>query len=164
MPEDLVMQEIAQSNISPQKKSAIRRWYESMGGVGSIKRHVSETAQAVRQGGESAIMGGALGLIEAEHGSLDVAFQGHEIPIDGVAALVGIGGSIIMANDPSGLSSDMRNLGASALSVLSYRKAREWRLKAKGHVPTPKALSTAAHHGDVDTNDPILLAASGLGR
>jgi hypothetical protein len=160
---DAISEEIASSNMSRPAKSAIRRWYESMGGAG-IKRHVTETAQVVRQGGESAIMGGALGLIEAEHGSLDIKVGQHELPVDGAAAAVGLIGSVVMANDATGLSADMRNLGAGALAILSYRKAKEWRLRHKGQ-HTGLLSSGGAHHGDViDMNDPVLAAAARLGR
>lgn len=157
MSDDLVIQELAASNIPAAKKSAIRRWYESMGGGLAVKRHVTETAQAVRQGAESGLTGGALGLFEAEHGSLDVTIQGHEIPVDGVLALVGIGGSILMANDPTGLSADSRNIGSSALSVFAYRKVRDWRLTAKGG--PVRSLHAKAHGDVIDMNDPIVQAA-----
>jgi hypothetical protein len=160
---DAISEEIASSNMSRPAKSAIRRWYESMGGAG-IKRHVTETAQVVRQGGESAIMGAALGLIEAEHGSLDVKLGQHEVPIDGAAAVGGLLGSVIMANDATGLSADMRNLGSASLAILSYRKAKEWRLRHKGQ-HTGLLGTGAAHHGEViDMSDPVLAAAARLGR
>ena len=159
---DAISDEIASSNMSRPAKSAIRRWYESMGGAG-IKRHVTETAQVVRQGGESAIMGAALGIIEAEHGSLDIKIGQHELPVDGAAAALGLIGSVVMANDPTGLSADMRNLGAGALAVLSYRKSKEWRLRHKGQ--HTGLLPAGVHHGEIiDMNDPVLAAAARLGR
>jgi hypothetical protein len=158
MSDDLVIQELAASNIPSAKKSAIRRWYESMGGGLAVKRHVTETAQAVRQGAESGLTGGALGLFEAEQGALDIRIQGHEVPVDGALALLGIGGSIVMANDPTGLSSDLRNIGSSALSVFSYRKIRDWRLKSKGYVPY-KTKSLGHGESDIDMNDPIVQVA-----
>src|ERR1700690_3090117 len=120
---DAITEEISQSNMSRPAKSAIRRWYESMGGGAGLKRHGTETAQAVRQGGESGLMGAALGLIEAERGSLDIEVGRYNVPVDGVAAAVGLLGSVMMANEATGLSADLRNLGSSALSVLAYRKA-----------------------------------------
>jgi hypothetical protein len=154
MTDDLAT-EIARSNMPAPNKSAIMRFYERMGGGVAIKRHVSETAQAVRQGGESAIMGGLLGLIEAEHGSLDVKFQGKTIPIDGSLALLGLFGSVVMANDPTGLSADIRNLSSASLAVFSYRKGKEWREKGKG-----LTHALPGHHGEQNIpNDPILAAA-----
>jgi hypothetical protein len=164
---DAITEEISQSNMSRPAKSAIRRWYESVGGAGGLKRHVTETAQAVRQGGESGLMGAALGLLEAERGSLDMKVGQYEVPLDGVAAAVGLVGSVMMANEATGLSADLRNLGSSALSVLAYRKAGDWRRKAKGLAPHRLPGALPAHHGDlngniVDMNDPVLAAAQSL--
>ena len=165
---DAITEEISQSNMSRPAKSAIRRWYEGMGGGAGIRRHVTEGAQAVRQGGESGLMGAALGLLEAERGSLDVQVGQHNVPIDGVVAGVGLLGSVMMANDATGLSADLRNLGSSALSVLAYRKAGDWRRRGKGIHSGAKALpGHAAAHGDViDMDDPVLQAsrAFGVGR
>ena len=77
---DAITEEISQSNMSRPAKSAIRRWYEGMGGGAGIRRHVTEGAQAVRQGGESGLMGAALGLLEAERGSLDVRWASTTYP------------------------------------------------------------------------------------
>jgi hypothetical protein len=156
---DPITEEISHSNMSRPAKSAIRRWYESMGGGAGIKRHVTETAQAVRQGGESGLMGAALGLLEAERGSLDVQVGRYNVPIDGVAAAVGLVGSVMMANEATGLSADLRNLGSSALSVLAYRKAGDWRRRGKGIHPGAKALPGRAHGDVIDMDDPVLAAS-----
>lgn len=162
MPDDhTMMAEIAQSNIAPSKKSAIRRWYDSVsgiaGGADGIKRHASESVHAVRQGAEAAMTGGLLGLLAAERGSLDIHYQGHEIPIDGLVALAGLGGAVFMARDPSGLSVDMRNVGSDALTIFAFRKAQAWRLKAKHGTSSSRM---AAHHGESD--DPIVTASQAL--
>lgn len=155
MPDDLALQEIARSNIPDTKKTAIMRFYERMGGGVGIKKHVGETAQGIRQGGESLIMGGLLGVIEAEHGSLDVQVQGKTVSIDGLLFALGIGGSIVMANDPTGLSSDIRNLASASGAIFAYRKSKEWRERGRGNA---KALP--AHHGDTEfPDDPIMAAA-----
>lgn len=127
---DAITEEISQSNMSRPAKSAIRRWYEGMGGGAGIRRHVTEGAQAVRQGGESGLMGAALGLLEAERGSLDVQVGQHNVPIDGVVAGVGLLGSVMMANDATGLSADLRNLGK--LGSFGSRVPKGWRLAPKG--------------------------------
>jgi hypothetical protein len=160
--EHMVMAEIAQSNIPSAKKSAIRRWAEGVmgvaGGTEGIKRHASETAHVFRQGAEAAVAGGLLGMLAAERGSLDIHYRGHEIPIDGVVALVGLGGAVFMARDPMGLSVDMRNVGSDALAIYAFRKAQAWRLQSKHG--RPAASGPAAHHGDVD--DPIVAASQAL--
>lgn len=165
MPSEATMlAEIAQSNIPPARKSAIRRWYEGVSGIvgggEGIKRHASEGAHAFRQGAEAAATGGLLGLLAAERGSLDIHYQGHEIPIDGLLALVGLGGAVFMAQDPSGLSTDMRNVGSDALAILTYRKTQAWRLKGKHGNPAGR-LAAAAHHGDYE-DDPIMAASQAL--
>ena len=145
---------IEQSNM-PQsvKKSLIRTWYDKItGGVGSIDRlggHVREGGHVIRQGGEAAFVGATLGLIDAERGGLDVG----KVPIDGIVAALGFGASIYMAHDPYGICADMRNIGSNALTVLTYRKTKAWRLTAKG------ATSTTAHG---ESDDPIAIAASEL--
>ena len=89
-----------------------------------------------------------------------------------VAAAAGLIGSVMMANDATGLSADLRNLGSSALSILAYRKAGDWRRKGKGELrSTTRALpghTTGRAHGDViDMEDnPVMRAgrAFGMGR
>jgi hypothetical protein len=148
---DLVLHEINQSNIPAAKKSAIRSWYDRMTGSitgfahNTVAGHVREGTHAIRQGGEALITGAALGLIDAEHG-LDMG----KIPIDGVIAAAGLIGSVVMAHDPYGISADVRNIGSDALAILTFRKTKAWREKAKGK-------STA--HGE---DDPIAIAAADL--
>lgn len=157
MSDAIVFDSIAQSNIPAQaKKSIIRSWYERASGVGSAALqhravgHAREGFQAFRAAGEAGMTGGVLGLVDAEYG-LD---QGKDknIPVDGVLAVVGYGASIIMAHDPTGISTDMRNVASDALSVLTYRKAKAWREKAK----SPTSHPTVATHGE---EDPIIAAS-----
>jgi hypothetical protein len=134
------------------KKSLIRTWYDKVtGGVTSLDRlggHVREGGHVVRQGGEAAFVGVALGLIDAERGGLDIG----KVPIDGILAVAGFGASISMAHDPYGICADMRNIGSDALTVLCYRKTKAWREASKG--------KTGTTHGE--SEDPIAIAASDL--
>jgi hypothetical protein len=152
MDDALVLHSIGQSNLPPEKKSLIRRWYDQVtGGVSSlaaqrVSGHVRETGHVIRSGGEALITGAALGMIDADMG-LDV----KGVPIDGLVAGAGFLACIYMAHDPYGICADMRNIGSDALTVLSYRKSKAWRERGKAIV---------AHGESVD--DPIALAARDL--
>jgi hypothetical protein len=151
--EHMIAAHIAQSNMpDATKKSAIRKWYDGLtGGATSLVRdkvsgHVREGGHVIRQSGEAVIMGGLLGIVDAEVG-LD--FKGF--PIDGIVAALGMGASIYMAHDPYGISADMRNIGSDALAILTYRKSKAWREKGK-----------AGSHTTITGEDPIAAAARDL--
>lgn len=151
----LAFHSIAQSNIPPEHKSAIRRFYDRVTGSMSSPvytkalGHVRETGAVVRQGGEALITGGLLGILDAERG-LDLGAN-KNIPIDGIVAFLGLGGAVVMANDPLGIAPDLRNVGSEALAILVFRKAKAWREKENGKT------SNVSVHGD-----PILDAAASL--
>lgn len=123
------------SNLPATQKSAIRRMYERVGGsasMGRVRSHAAATGHAIRQGGESLLVGGLLGAAAVElKGGLDVDIQGKvKIPIDGVVALAGIAGSVIMAGEE--FAPDLRNAGSAAASILAFRKTAEYMAKRKG--------------------------------
>ena len=171
-----VMSAVESSNIPASKKSFIRRYYESAmshGGRGMerAKRTLIGGAQVLRQGGESAVVGAGLGALDVElPPGLDAHVGGVSIPIDAVVAAAGLGGSVLLAHEA--VSDDLRNAGASALSVFSFRQTRKYlgnRAIAKGVTPgyavqaasagTPAA---AGVHGDFG-EDPIVALARNLG-
>lgn len=157
------------SNMPARQKSALRKWYDSrVGGLvgrhaGRITRHATEGLQALRQGGESVVSGAILAAIDVEVG-LDV----KKVPADlvGGVGLMALGTA--MAGHESGLNCDARNVGASALTVFSYRKTyallHEKKLQA-GEKPKGIAAKVA---GDIDDGspeygeDPIVRAAKNL--
>lgn len=149
-------------------KSTLRKWYEGMTGgpstgMGITRKHVSMTGEVVRASGESLLVGGILGAAHAElKDGLDVKFnvgqQAVSIPVDLVVGLAGMGGSILLANEDSGVANDMRNAAASALSILAFRKSYGFmaaKLRARGSVPGGQIAGEAS---EVES-DPIVAKA-----
>jgi hypothetical protein len=82
------------------------------------EKHVSAGAAILREVGEGALVGGALG---AAHAMLPLGLDlDGKVPLDGVLAGVGILGGVGMAHEEYG--QDLRNIGASAATVFSFRK------------------------------------------
>jgi hypothetical protein len=146
---------IESSNLPAHKKSGIRAFYERVmgvtGGAVNAMGHVREGGAILRQGSEAALTGLALGWIDGEMG-LDCI--DNKAPIDGIIALAGLGGALVMANDPLGIAPDLRNAGSHALAVLAYRKTKAWRDEKNGKKP-----ASSSAHGETD---PILALASEL--
>jgi hypothetical protein len=144
--------------------SPIGLWYKRIteGDANTMtraKNHVEGLAHGVRAGGESLIVGGALGAIEAQRGSLDWQPSTNKpqvkIPIDGALAVLGLAGGIAMAGSGvHGPSEDLRNAGAAAAAIFSYRKTKEF-------VQQRKMGATA--HGDVSFGEDPVLAAARMG-
>lgn len=114
---------------------------------------VQSAVTGLRHNGEGAIVGGLLGLVHGEFGTLDIR---GKYPVDGIAALLLYALSIRDSGKPDGLASDFRALSQSCTTTLFYRKAREWRERAK-----------ASGKGDVVPSrstsvDPIIAAANRL--
>lgn len=159
MSTSMVLDAVSSSNLpAPEKKTAIRKLYEAMTGQTQIAAvsHAREGFQVVRSAGEAAIIGGLLGYIDAEHG-LD--YGNKKIPIDGVISGLGFAASVFFANDPSGLSRDMQNIGSDALAILTYRKVKKARELSKGKVAE---LSSGTKTETKVTGDPILDIAADL--
>ena len=155
-----VLDHVAQSNLPAEKKTSIRRFFEKMtGGVLSTSNavgHVSAAGSAVREGGESLLIGAGLGLLDAEKG-LDYTIGNNKVPIDGVLAAAGLLGSIALANHPLGIAPDLRHAGSLSLAILTFRKTKEWRENSKKPIP--------GAHGEGQTgfgDDPILRIANEL--
>lgn len=125
------------SNMSGHHKSAIRRfWEQAKGGGSSIMsrsgKHLSATGATFRQGGESILMGGLLGAAHVElPNGLDVHVPNSKIviPIDGVAAAIGMVGGIALAHEDGGV--DLRNAGSAAASVFAFRKTFDFLAEKK---------------------------------
>ena len=167
--------QISVAALPPAQKSAIRRWYDQVkdGGAGSAlaraKMHASAGGHAIRAGGEGLIIGAALGAAHAElpHG-LD--FNG-KIPIDAAFGATALAASIALAGEET--HHDLRNAGATAVGIFSFRKVHDFvaaKKAAKGDVPGSVAKKAgaatdkakAAVHGEDDADygeDPIVAAA-----
>src|SRR5208283_4360819 len=125
---DLTLADIHASNIPVEKKTGIRRFFDTAMGIDLTARnavgHISEGGAVLRQGGEALVVGGALGLLNAKKG-LDWGTN-KDIPVDGVIAAIGLAGAIVMANHPLGIAADLRNAGSIALGILTFRKTTDW--------------------------------------
>jgi hypothetical protein len=155
---------IESSNLPAAQKSNLRRWVERVQGNGIMARaekHLGAGAHAVRQGGESVIVGAALGAIEGQHGTLDISLSKTKpqmvLPADAAVGAVGLIAGVLFAHEEYG--TDLRNAGAAGAAIFSYRKTREF-------VAARKTKTTATAHGDDvgfgAEEDPILAAARAL--
>lgn len=144
------------SNLPASQKSAIRRMYEKIGGssaMGRVRSHAMATGHAVRQGGESLVVGGILGYAHQElKGGLDIDIQGKvKVPLDGVVAVAGLGASVFMAGEE--IAPDLRNAGAAAAAILAFRKTSEFVAKKKGQ---PARIAGEFEFGHESGEDPII--------
>lgn len=139
---------IAQSNLPSHEKSKFIRLAESLRGGGGralarARTHAVATGCTVRQGGESILVAGALAAAHVElPQGLDLK---GKIPLDAVIGAAGLLGSIVFAHEE--VATDLRNAGASALSIFTFRKAHDYlemKKKQRGEVPGSTAAKGAA--------------------
>lgn len=162
---------IPTAGLAPAAKSQIRRIYESIKEGGSslakAKLHTASAATALRQGGESVIVGAVLGFADAELPTgLDAHIKGHAIPLDAAAGAGAMIASVAWAQEGE-ISTTLRNAGAGMLSVAGYRKVHGFmaeRRRARGLVPGSDQAKAAGVHGDFGADgsgdeDPILACA-----
>jgi hypothetical protein len=144
---------ISHSNLTPEKKSALRRFYEKtwvqdkMVAATPYARH---GLHVVRHGTEAAGVGLALGYLA---GSREKGLDTPVGPIDGAVAIAGLVGSMVLANDPRGFAQDALQVGTAALAILTYRKSEEWKRRKGSAIPSA--------HGDIE--DRIMAMAKDLG-
>lgn len=154
------------------EKSSIRRIYDRIKAGGSslekAKLHTAAGAQALRQGGESLVLGALLGAADSELPTgLDITVKGHAIPADAALGLGCMIASTAWAQEGE-ISTTLRNAGGAALAVGGYRKVHQFmaeRRRSQGKVPGSDAAKAGAVHGDFGAdadpaNDPILACAS----
>lgn len=166
VPSTITFDSLASSNMPPAAKSSIRRWYESSQGPGGgnpialAKLHAKSAGEGLRAGGESLLIGGALGAFHAKSATgLDV----KKVPIDAVVGAMGLVAGTMLAQEEVG--KDLQNAGAAALAVYAFRKTNDLvvgaMIKAAGLTPgggatIPAGMKTitkidatgAAIHGD----------------
>lgn len=161
---------VLSSNMAGEHKSALRKWFEAATNLPEPIRpsmaQVHSVMSALRQGGESALIGIAFGAAEVElPGGLDPM----GVPIDAVAAGLLLGGSIVGAK--SDMAPTARNAGSVSLGIFSARMTKKLLIEkrlAKGQsLPKHLQYGSSAFNGDaparVDvSNDPIVRAAEGL--
>lgn len=164
VPSHITFDTLAKSNMPPAQKTAIRRWYESIQGDGAqaamarAKLHASAAVEGVRAGGESLMVGGILGGLAATlPDGLD--YQ-KKFPIDAAVGIMGIAGGAVLAHEHIG--GDLKNAGAAALAVFSFRKSfgvvAEMRKKA-GKAVAQFNGEDGGDDSDIGAEDPIVAAA-----
>lgn len=110
--------------------SILRKYYNKVRGVTAPS---SRTKRVVQEDAEAAVVGAALGGIDAQWG-LDI----HGVPVDLV--LAGLGSAACALTDGKSpavirevtLGVDMQNGASTALGVFAYRKTKEWVKARKG--------------------------------
>jgi len=159
-----VLDSVHRSNLPHSEKSAIRRFYEKLaprasGAMSSIghklgmSRHVVVSGTHVlRAGGEAALVGAALGVLDAKVG-LDVNVPigaGYKAPIDGLGGLVAFGASMVPALET--VSEDLNRVGVIGVASYAQRQAKQWASNAAS-TPVP---GVSGEFGD----DPVLAWAA----
>jgi hypothetical protein len=153
---------------SPYQKSDLRILYETAlakMGVPAATSVVEESAKSIRAGGEAGLVGGILGAAHAMlPKGLDIPVYGGQmtVPADGIGALVGLGVSAYLGGS-SEYSPDIRNAGASCMSIFAFRKSAAYIAEmqaAAGKTVNPAALPFSQHAGESSIGeDPIVRAA-----
>ena len=123
MPTSLALRDaVERSHLPASEKTHIRRYWESIAprasalaarvqhGLGISSHVVHKGTEVLRAGGEAALLGGALGVLDAKlAGGLDYpvnVFGGINVPIDLVSGLAGFGAS--MAPSLAKVSEDLQ--------------------------------------------------------
>lgn len=157
---------LSPGGVSDKQKNALQRAFDRAMGSGAVakaKRHAIAGAHAVRQSGESLVMGGLLGAAHVElKTGLDIRAGKAAVPLDGVAGVVLAAAGVALADEEVG--TDLRNAGAAALSVFAFRKSYEVVAAHKikrggtpGGVVAPRGTLSA--HGDFGAESPLVLNA-----
>ena len=170
----VVFDSLAHSNIPRHQKSVIAKYFDTLTGgrasqalsgfSGIRGHHVEASGHLIRSSTESLLVGGVLGAAHAEFG-LD-----HLVPMDLVLSLLAMGASVGLSK--SDVSSDFRIMGASALSVFSFRmgyKLMAEKAIAKGKQPAGVFVGASKMSGESDWGadsdmgaDALVEAAKGL--
>lgn len=162
-------QSLASSNLPTRQKSALARLVERVGGPGAamsrVKAHAMATGQAVRQGGESVVVGGLLGVAHVElKTGLDVTVKGTKLPADAIGGAAAMIAGVALAQEE--YSRDLINAGSAALTVFSFRKAGEFAAKKKaergGGPPGGRMAGEDYADWGAEEDDAIVRAARNL--
>jgi len=155
IPSTITFDSLAQSNMPAEHKSAIRRWYDSASGPGGgsplalAKLHMKAAGEGLRAGGESLLVGGALGALHAKLPTgLDMkpsASSTKGVPVDAVVGVLGLVGGTFAAQEEYG--KDLANAGAAALAVFAFRKTNDLVVKMSQQKGTQTALTASQQAG-----------------
>ena len=166
--------------------TGIRQWWNSISGSSGMARartHVQSGGHILRTGGESLVVGGLLGAMDAKlKGGLDQPLgkagadgKQHHVPLDAALGVAAAVASIAMAHEEVG--TEARNIAGTALSVFAYRKGKEFvaakeaaKAAAGGKATAQVAAGGATANLSAGTGgatahgeDPIIAAARALG-
>jgi hypothetical protein len=136
------------SRVSPLRQF-VDRLQAAQTAASGIHPYARAGLHTLRAGGTSLLTGAALGAI---HGKWGLDRGKH--PIDGYLALAAAGASLLLANDPDGLSVEARSVMSVSAGIFAFRKGEAW----------AKSKASSPAHSDVNDpeEDPILAAARGL--
>lgn len=146
----------------------IKRLRENLGSfqaVSAVKQTAMATGNAVRQGGESVLVGGLLGVAHVE---LATGLDVKKVPLDAALGVLGLGAGVAFAHEE--FARDMQNIGSAALTTFAFRKSFELAAKKKaergGGLPGGHIAGEfdVVNYGSEQEDDAILEAARQLKR
>ena len=143
--------------------SAITRMMNAVrsGGMQRARSTAVATGHTLRQGGESALVGGLLGAAHVQlPNGLDHKVGAHTVPVDGVVAGLGLVAGIALSDQEFG--PDMRNMGAAAMAIFTFRKGAELYAKKVGKVVPALSAHGEDDYGTEIGEDPIVALARRL--
>jgi hypothetical protein len=156
-----ILDSVDSSNLPRREKSAIARFFEgkisphARATFGRAKAHVGAGGTALMSGAVSGLVGGGLGYAHAtlkEGLDIPVGATNH-VPLDGLVALAGLGGYVLMPSED--FSSTLCRAGGTALGILAFRKTHDYVETRKG----ASSPTTTPVHGE----DPVSAIGAMLG-
>lgn len=122
-----------------QLRSMVRQWYTANVVQGRdpatlVKMHTSAAAEGVRDTGVAAVMGSMLGAFHAlSPTGLDMKVPGttQKVPLDAVAALVGLAGGVGAATAPHGMGKVVSQMGATCAGIYGFRMTNDLIVKMR---------------------------------
>lgn len=151
---------IQQSNLPATHKSHIREWYDGVMAKSERAKAPAlavahEAAAVARADIAAALTGVGIALAESKLGGLDFGKR-KDLPLDGFVAAGGALAAVFFAGKEGGTfaSETARNVSATALGILAYRKTKLHEANA-GTPPVAPAV-----HGE--SQDPLLAFAKNL--
>jgi hypothetical protein len=147
-------------------KSQVRRWFDKLlQGTSTSTGHSKAMAVAhvaargVRQVGEGAITGAALGAAKALlKDGLDPKVGNVTVPLDLAVGVAGVGTAMLMAGEEG--SHDALNIGTAGATIFAFRQTEK--LVAAKHAQMHGDSFAGSNDGDMGAEDPIVRLARQL--
>jgi len=164
MATDMALSQMTIGALPPAQKSQIRRWYESLQtgtATAAIERaqlHGRAAVDGLRAGGESLMIGGILGAIQAA--APDGLDYDKKYPIDAGVGALSLIASAAMAHLP--YAGDVRNTGAACMAVFGFRKSYTVIAEMRKREGKPVAEFHGDGSDDLGAEDPIIASARHL--